>query len=69
MQDPQFYKRVVDLEGSLMQEVLKEKYFFLWCVCFPESGFRETTFQTFLCLFIIRKVGQRKTLSGQRNLA
>jgi len=52
-----------------MQEVLKEKYFFLWCVCFPESGFQETTFQTFLCLFIIRKVGQRKTLSGQRNLA
>jgi hypothetical protein len=22
------------------------------CVCFPKSGFRETTFQTFLCLFI-----------------
>jgi hypothetical protein len=35
-------------------------------VCFPESGFRETTFQTFMCLFVIRKVGQRKTLSGQR---
>jgi len=35
-------------------------------VCFPESTFRETTFQTFLCLFAIRKVGQRKTLSGQR---
>jgi hypothetical protein len=69
MQDPQFYKRVVDLEGSLMQEVLKEKYFFLWCVCFPESSFRETTFQTFMCLFTIRKVGQRKTLSSQRNLA
>jgi hypothetical protein len=44
MQDPQFYKRVVDLEGSLMQEVLKEKYFFLWCVCFSESDFWETTF-------------------------
>jgi hypothetical protein len=26
------------------------------CVCFPESGFREITFQTFLCLFAIRKV-------------
>jgi hypothetical protein len=37
-------------------------------VCFPESGFRETTFQTFLCLFAIRKVGQRKTLSGQRKI-
>jgi hypothetical protein len=36
------------------------------CVCFLESGFRETTFQTFLCLFAIRKVGQRKTLSSQR---
>jgi hypothetical protein len=30
---------------------------------FPESDFRETTF---LCLFVIRKVGQRKTLSGQQ---
>jgi len=28
------------------------------CVCFPESDFREITFQTFLCLFAIRKVGQ-----------
>jgi len=35
-------------------------------VCFPESSFREITFQTFLCLFVIRKGGQRKTLSGQR---
>ena len=35
-------------------------------VCFPEFTFRETTFQTFLCLFVFRKVGQRKTLSGQR---
>jgi len=25
-------------------------------VCFPKSGFRETTFQTFLYLFAIRKV-------------
>ena len=31
---------------------------FLGCVCFPESSFRETTFQTSLCLFVIRKVGQ-----------
>jgi hypothetical protein len=35
-------------------------------VCFPESSFQKTTFQTFLCLFAIRKVGQRKTLSGQQ---
>jgi len=37
-------------------------------VCFPESGFPETTFQTFLCLFAIRKVGQRKTFSSQRKI-
>jgi len=42
------------------------KCFPFGCVCFPESGFREITFQTFLCLFAIRKVGQRKTLSSQR---
>ena len=38
------------------------------CVCFPESGFREITFQTFLCLFAIRKVGQWKTLSSKRKI-
>jgi hypothetical protein len=27
------------------------------CVYFPETGFHETIFQTFLCLFVIRKVG------------
>jgi hypothetical protein len=30
--------------------------------------FREITFQTFPCLFAIRKVGQRKTLSSQRKI-
>jgi hypothetical protein len=35
----------------------QESVFPFGCVCFPESGFRETTFQTFLCLFAIRKVG------------
>jgi hypothetical protein len=35
-------------------------------VCFSEFTFYEITFQTFLCLFAIRKVGQRKTLSSQR---
>ena len=35
-------------------------------VCLTENSFLETTFQTFPCLFIIRKVGQRKTLSSQR---
>jgi hypothetical protein len=37
-------------------------------VCFSEFTFRETTFQTFLYLFTIRKVGQRKTLSSQRKI-
>ena len=38
------------------------------CVCFPESGFREITFQTFFCLFANRKVGQWKTLSSKRKV-
>jgi hypothetical protein len=50
----------------------QESVFPFGCVCFPESfpesGFRETTFQTFLYLFVIRKVGQRKTLSSQRKI-
>ena len=37
-------------------------------VCFSENSFRETIFQTFLCLFVIRKVGQLKTFSGQRKI-
>ena len=35
---------------------------------FSESSFREITFQTFLCLFAIRKGSQRKTLSSQRKI-
>jgi len=35
---------------------------------FFESGFWEITFQTFLYLFVIRKVGQRKTLFSQRKI-
>jgi hypothetical protein len=46
----------------------QESIFSFGCVCFPESGFRETTFQTFMCLFAIKKVGQRKTLSSQRKI-
>jgi hypothetical protein len=34
--------------------------------CLMENAFLKTIFQTFLCLFVIRKVGQRKTLSNQR---
>ena len=48
--------------------VQKKSFSNFGCVCFPESGFRETTFQTFMCLFAIRKVGQRKTLSSQRKI-
>ena len=43
-------------------------FFFFGYVCFPESSFRETTFQTFMCLFAIRKVDQRKTISNQRKI-
>jgi hypothetical protein len=46
----------------------QENIFPFDCVCFPESGFRETTFQTLLCLFAIRKVGQQKILSSQRKI-
>jgi len=46
----------------------QESVFSFGCVCFLESGFRETTFQTFLCLFAIRKVGQQKTLSSQKKI-
>jgi hypothetical protein len=48
--------------------VFQESVFSFGYVCFPESSFRETTFQTFMCLFAIRKVGQRKTLSCQKKI-
>ena len=66
--------------GNILRKIIKsidmtskemEKWNILYSlglVCFPETGFRETIFQTFLCLFVIRKVGQRKTLSGQRKI-
>jgi len=37
-------------------------------VCFLENSFWKITFQTFLCLFTIKKVGQRKTLFSQRKI-
>jgi hypothetical protein len=43
-------------------------FYSLGYVCFPESGFWKIIFQTFLYLFAIRKVGQRKTLSNQRKI-
>ena len=33
-----------------------------------ESGFLETTFQTFMYLFVIRKVGQQKTLTVKKKI-
>ena len=33
-----------------------------------ESGFLKIIFQTFMCLFVIRKVGQLKTLFSQRKI-
>jgi len=40
----------------------------MFVFCFLESGFRKIIFQTFLCLFAIRKVGQQKTLSSQSKI-
>jgi len=37
-------------------------------VCLMESGFLKTTFQTFMCLFVIKKADQWKTLFNQKNL-
>jgi len=42
--------------------------FYFGYVCFPEFIFRKITFQTFLCLFAIKKIDQRKTLSSQRKI-
>jgi len=46
----------------------QKSVFLFGYVCFPESVIREIIFWTFLCLFAIRKVGQRKTLSSQRKI-
>jgi len=48
--------------------VFRKSVFFFCCICFPENGFQEIIFQTFLCLFAIMKVDQRKTLSSQRKI-
>ena len=51
-----------------MNHSINSKIFTLGHVCFPDSSFREITFQTFLCLFAIRKVGQWKTLSSKKKI-
>jgi len=43
-------------------------YVTLGYVCFLGFTFRKITFQTFLCLFTVRKVGQRKILSRQKKI-
>ena len=64
------------VNGKHFQSILvKEKFdlvfrkvFSFSCVSFPKSGFWEIIFQTFLCLFASRKVGQWKTLSSKRKI-
>ena len=41
---------------------------FLGWICFSEFIFWKIILQTFLCLFVFRKVGQRKTFSSQRKI-
>jgi hypothetical protein len=62
------YAIPVEMNSDFHSKTIHEKEIKLGYVCFPESSFRETTFQTFLCLFATRKVGQRKTLSSQRKI-
>jgi hypothetical protein len=50
-------------------DLVSRKVFFLLAVfVFWKVVFQKITFQTFMCLFAIRKVGQRKTLSSQRKI-
>jgi len=49
--------------------IFKKLFFKFLCIYLSlEKLVPETTFQTFLCLFVIRKVGQRKTFSSQRKI-
>jgi hypothetical protein len=48
--------------------LVSRKVFPFWLCLFSGKWFPGITFQTFLCLFAIRKVGQRKTLSSQRKI-
>jgi hypothetical protein len=51
--------------GNAHLSWLESQAILMGCL-FLKSGFWKITFQTFLCLFAIRKVGQWKILSGQR---
>jgi hypothetical protein len=57
--------------GQIFKRVFWLSLFKHWTrghVCFMKSGFRKTIFQTFLYLFVIRKVGQRKIFYSQRKI-
>ena len=57
--------------GQMFKRVFWLSLFKHWTrghVCFMKSGFRETIFQTFLYLFVIKKVGQRKIFYSQRKI-
>ena len=41
---------------------------FISCVCFLENNFKKIIFKIFLCLFIIKKVDQRKIFFSQRKI-
>jgi hypothetical protein len=58
----------ITTHGTRIGSSIVTQQLHLKCVCFSKNGFRETTFQTFLYLFAIKKVDQRKTLSGQRKI-
>ena len=49
-------------------DLVSRKVFFLLAVFVFRKVVSGKTFQTFMCLFAIKKVGQRKTLSSQRKI-
>jgi len=52
-----FFQLIKNIFQSKKFSLIFKKYIFSFdCVFFPESNFQKTTFQTFLCLFAIRKV-------------
>jgi len=66
---PLKYIRIIFLLGGKLMKIFPLKadassaIIYHGYICFSKSSFRETIFQIFLCLFVIRKVGQRKHFS------
>jgi len=60
--------QVISIKFYFLQFIFIHNIFHFGYVCFPEFTFRKITFQTFLCLFAIKKIDQRKTLSSQRKI-